>query len=94
MVGTPASHLVDLVSARIHETMGWLLPQGSFLQCRGLMGSFPLGPATKRALHAPTTTTSVAPREREVTSQKAPLPMGPSEAIAGPLRSSQLLAVL
>ena len=58
------------------------------------MGSIPSGPCPKESPLCPTTTTSVALREEEVTSEEVHLPMGSSEAITGPLRSSQLPVAL
>ena len=85
MVGTPRSWLVDLMSAGVHKAgepdplsgapspsvEGWWAP--SLLE-----------QAPKRACYAPTTITSVAPKEEKVTLQEVPLPSGPSDVIAGP----------
>ena len=96
MVGTSSSWLVDLVSARVHEAGGLAPPSPSAPSptVEGQQVPSPFGPVLERAHHAPTTTTSGALREEEVTSQEEPLPMGSSEAIAGPYGSSQLPTML
>ena len=54
----------------------------------------PLGQPQKRAHHAPTTITLVAPRKEEATLLEAPPSSDPSEAINGPLGSSMLPTAL
>ena len=90
MVGTSVSWLVDLhIYQGPHEAGGSNPPsfRAPSPKCGGLIGSPSSGPCPKESpLHATTTTMSVAPKEEEVTSlQEMPLPIGPSEAIAGPL---------
>ena len=58
------------------------------------MGSLSFRPSPKESLLSPITTTSVAPKEEEVTIQEVPFPAGPSEAIAGLLGTCQLPVVL
>ena len=91
MVGTPASWLVDIMSAGVHKA-GELAPpspQAPSPSVEGWKCPFPLGSAPKRAHHPPTPTTSVASKEEEkVTVQEALSLMGLSEAIAGPSGSS------
>ena len=96
MGGTPLSQLVNLLSARVHEASESAPPSSGAPSpsVEGQWAPSHLGPAPKRACCIPTTTTSVASKEDDVTMQEVPLPTDPSKAIAGPSQSSLLLAAL
>ena len=92
MISTPVSQPVDLVSAGVHKA-GRLAPpspSASLPTVEVQQVPSPLGPIPKRSHHAPTASTSGALRKEDVPLQEVPLPMGPSEPIAGPTGSSQL----
>ena len=96
MVCTPASQLVDFMTARAHE-VSKLAPPSSWTPSpyvKGQQVPSPSGPALKRPLHAHSTAKSVAPKEEEVSIQEAPFSIGPSEAITGPLGTSLLPVAL
>ena len=92
MVGTPASQpgvgQVCKVSGSAPPS-----PSASSPTVEGQWTPSLSGPAPKRVHHVPTTSTSGALRE-EVPSQEMPLPTDPSEAITGPLATSQLPSTL
>ena len=91
-VCTPASWLMDLVSAGIHKVSGLAPPSPSATSSpvEGQWSPSPSDPTPKKVHHSPTTSVSGAPREEEAPLQEMPLPLGPTEAIAGPSGSSQL----
>ena len=82
----PISQLVDLATARVHDTSksAHLSPGAPSPSVEGQWAPPPLGPAPKRACCASTSTMSVAPKEEKATVQEVPLPTGPSEAAAAP----------
>ena len=80
----PCKPVSGLMSAGDHEA-GELAPPSS---------GAPFPSVESQWAPSPTTKTSVALKEKEVTMQEVPLLTGPSEAIADPLGSCQLQAVL
>ena len=88
-VGTPASYLVDLITAGVHNASE-LAPLSSraLPLVWELIGSCFFEPCPKKSPSHLQLHNVSGPKEEEATTQEVPFPMDPSEAISGPLGSS------
>ena len=84
MLGTPTSHLVALITARVHEAGKSAPPSSGVPSQMWRVNWLPLCSRPQRdPVMLPLPLCQWPQTEKEATKQEAPLPSGPSEAITG-----------